>query len=380
MESEIKILNAEKKERSIQIEWSDGNTSDYNFLWLRDNCPSEIHPTARERTFNLLTVSESIHPKSFTISEDNSLSIKWSEGDHSSNYSYEWLRKNCYTLKNLAPYKTPYQLWDQSIQNNIEKIQIDCDEIMSGDEGATKYLEQLHYYGISLVQNAPTSKKSAEDVLKKISHFRETFFETPFEVINIPNPNNSAYTALGLRNHLDLPYFEIPPGYQFLHCLLNEADGGESVALDGFKVASFMQKEFPEYFKILTETHVKFCNRDYTQNTTRIHYSPLITLTKDNDFNIIRFSIAYMSIMDCTPDKMDLFYKAYRKFAELLHDKRFKINFKLKAGDIFSFNNLRVLHGRTEFDPNSGERHLQGYYIDRDEIIGRLNFLKKVES
>ena len=380
MESKIKILNAEKKERSIQIEWSDGNTSDYNFLWLRDNCPSEIHPTARERTFNLLTVSENIHPKSFFISEDNSLSIKWSEGDHSSNYSYEWLRKNCYTLKNSAPYKTPYQLWDQSIQNSIEKIQIECDEIMSGDEGVTKYLEQLHYYGISLVQNAPTSRKSAEDVLKKISHFRETFFETPFEVINIPNPNNSAYTALGLRNHLDLPYFEIPPGYQFLHCLVNEADGGESVALDGFKVASFMQKEFPEYFKILTKTHVKFCNRDYTQNTTRIHYSPLITLTKDNDFNIIRFSIAYMSIMDCAPDKMDLFYKAYRKFAELLHDKRFTINFKLKAGDIFSFNNLRVLHGRTEFDPNSGERHLQGYYIDRDEIIGRLNFLKKVES
>ena len=380
MESKIKILNAEKKERSIQIEWSDGNTSDYNFLWLRDNCPSEIHPTARERTFNLLTVSESIHPKSFTISEDNSLSIKWSEGDHSSNYSYEWLRKNCYTLKNSAPYKTPYQLWDQSIQNSIEKIQIECDEIMSGDEGVTKYLEQLHYYGISLVQNAPTSRKSAEDVLKKISHFRETFFETPFEVINIPNPNNSAYTALGLRNHLDLPYFEIPPGYQFLHCLVNEADGGESVALDGFKVASFMQKEFPEYFKILTKTHVKFCNRDYTQNTTRIHYSPLITLTKDNDFNIIRFSVAYMSIMDCTPDKMDLFYKAYRKFAELLHDKRFTINFKLKAGDIFSFNNLRILHGRTEFDPNSGERHLQGYYIDRDEIIGRLNFLKKVDS
>jgi gamma-butyrobetaine dioxygenase len=380
MESEIKILNAEKKVSSIEIKWSDGNTSNYNFLWLRDNCPSEIHPTARERTFNLLTVSESIHPESFTISEDNSLSIKWSEGDHSSNYSNEWLRKNCYTLKNSAPYKTPYQLWDQSIQNSIEKIQINCDEIMNSDEGVTRYLEQLHYYGISLVQDAPTSKKSAEDVLKKISHFRETFFETPFEVINIPNPNNSAYTALGLRNHLDLPYFEIPPGYQFLHCLVNEADGGESVALDGFKVASFMQKEFPEYFKILTETHVKFCNRDYTQNTTRIHYSPLITLTKDNDFNIIRFSVAYMSIMDCSPDKMDLFYKAYRKFAELLHDKRFTINFRLKAGDIFSFNNLRVLHGRTEFDPNSGERHLQGYYIDRDEIIGRLNFLKKIEN
>ena len=379
MTSEIKILNAEKKDRSIKIEWSDGNISDFNFLWLRDNCPSEIHPTARERTFNLLTVSENIYPESFNISDDNGLSIKWSEGDHCSNYTNEWLRKNCYTLKNLSPYKTPYYLWDQSIKNDLEKIRIDCDEIMSGDEGVTKYLEQLHYYGISLVRNAPTSKKSAVEVLKKISHFRETFFETPFEVINIPNPNNSAYTALGLRNHLDLPYFEIPPGYQFLHCLVNEADGGESVALDGFKVASFMQKEFPEYFKVLTETHVKFCNRDYTQNTNRILHSPLITLTKDNDFNIIRFSVAYMSIMDCTPDKMDLFYKAYRKFAELLHDSRFTINFRLKAGDIFSFNNLRVLHGRTEFDPNSGNRHLQGYYIERDEIIGRLNYFNNIK-
>jgi gamma-butyrobetaine dioxygenase len=54
----------------------------------------------------------------------------------------------------------------------------------------------------------------------------------------------------------------------------------------------------------------------------------------------------------------------------------FTVRFRLKAGDIFSFNNLRLLHGRTEFDPNSGNRHLQGYYMDRDEIRGRLSFLE----
>jgi gamma-butyrobetaine dioxygenase len=52
----------------------------------------------------------------------------------------------------------------------------------------------------------------------------------------------------------------------------------------------------------------------------------------------------------------------------------------MEPGDIFSFNNRRVLHGRTAFDPNSGHRHLQGYYMDRDEIIGRLNYLKKSKS
>ena len=74
---------------------------------------------------------------------------------------------------------------------------------------------------------------------------------------------------------------------------------------------------------------------------------------------------------------MDKFYRAYRKFAELIHSDQFNVHFRLEPGDIFGFNNRRVLHGRTEFDPNSGRRHLQGYYIDRAEIIGRLNFFKK---
>ena len=237
--------------------------------------------------------------------------------------------------------------------------------------------EWVRHDQFSLVENAPVEKNSGAAVIERISHFRETFFETPFEVINIPNPNNSAYTSLGLRNHLDLPYYEIPPGYQFLHCLVNDATGGDSTAIDGFKVAEHMKKEFPEFFDVLTGVPVKFVNRDYTQNTTRILHAPLILLDKDNDFNLIRFSIAYMSIMDCAPNKMDLFYRAYRKFAELLHDDYFTVKFRLKAGDIFSFNNLRLLHGRTEFDPNSGHRHLQGYYMDRDEIKGRLNYLEQ---
>ena len=66
-----------------------------------------------------------------------------------------------------------------------------------------------------------------------------------------------------------------------------------------------------------------------------------------------------MAALDIEPKKMSKFYKAYRKFASLVHDKKFSVNFKLKPGDIFCFNNRRVLHGRKEYDPNSGHRHLQ---------------------
>ena len=65
---------------------------------------------------------------------------------------------------------------------------------------------------------------------------------------------------------------------------------------------------------------------------------------------------------------MDLFYRARRRFAELLNDEGNMSHFRLEEGEIWIFNNLRVLHGREEFNPGEGRRHLQGCYIDVDGI------------
>ena len=379
MNSLVSIKKITRNNKSLKIDWKDGKKSTFHFMWLRDNCPSGIHPTARQRIFNFLSVSENIHPIKYSILNDKKLKIIWSEQNHISIYDLEWLRRNCYTIKNIKKYKSPYILWRKNLKNDLKKITINYDEVISSNEGLTKWLELLHTYGFSIVKKAPTKKNSAFKILKRISHTRETFFGTPFEVINIPNPNNTAYTSSGLRNHTDLPYYEYSPGYQFLHCLINKAKGGLSSAVDGFCVANYLKKYEPEVFKILSNTHVKFKDNDYTQKTIRIFHSPLITLNKDKDFNDIRFSIATMAAMDCKPKIMKKFYSAYRRFASLLHSERFTINFRLQPGDIFSFNNRRILHGRTEFNPNSGHRHLQGYYIDRDDILGRLNYLKKIE-
>ena len=379
MKQSISIKSVSKKKSTLEVDWSDGEKSNFHFLWLRDNCPDGMHPDARHRIFNFLTVSENIYPKSYSITNNGKLEINWSEGNHTSVFDPLWLRNHCYTINSKKKYKSPYILWDNGLDNNFDKVSVEYNKVMNNDDELIKWLEQLNYYGFSLLRGAPTEKKSAVKILNRISHLRETFFGTPFDVINIPKPNNTAYTDGSLRNHTDLPYYEYAPGYQFLHCLVNDARGGLSSVVDGFKVADYLRKNDSETFKILKTIYVKFKDNDYTQNTIRIFHSPLITLTKDNDFNDIRFSIATMGAMDCSSKDMLKFYKAYRKFASLMHDDIYVVKFKLQAGDIFSFNNRRVLHGRTEFDSNSGHRHLQGYYMDRDEILSRLNFLKKVE-
>ena len=374
-----KIIKISNNSSAIQIEWADGQKSIFHYLWLRDNCPKDIHPTARERLFNLVNVSEDIRPESYEIKKSGELEIKWNEGEHTSIFETNWLRNNCYTIKSKKEYISPYKLWDKSLINNLSEISIQCEEIMNSKKKLINWLEILINYGISIIKDGPTKKESGLEVLNRISHVRETFFGTPFEVINIPNPNNTAYTARGLENHTDLPYFEIPPGYQFLHCLINDADGGMSSTIDGFKVADYLRKNELETFEILKKIEVKFINNDYTQKTIRVVNYPLISLTKEGDYKEIRFNISQTGTIECDPNQMEKFYKAYRRFAELLHSKDFCVNFKLAKGDIFSFDNRRVVHGRTEYNPNSGHRHLQGYYMDRDEIQSRLNYLKEIK-
>jgi gamma-butyrobetaine dioxygenase len=371
------ISKIEKNSNYLKVVWDDGEESKFNYLWLRDNCPTAHDKDSRHRMFNILNVSPDINPKNYNLDENGSLEIEWSEGDHKSSYDPKWLRENCYTIKNKEKYISPYKLWDSSLQNNLGSIEIDYEEILNSEEGLVKWLELLHHTGIAIVKNAPIEKDSAFKVLNRISHTRETFFKTPFEVINIPKPNNSAYTSHALRNHMDLPWFENPPGYQFLHCLINSAKGGNSSAVDAFAVADYLRKNEEDIFDVLVNTPLKFRDKDYTQEAVRSFYGPAISLTKDGDYNDVRYSIATLDALDCHPDKMDAIYKALHRFGNLLHDQKYQINFRLEPGDIFSFNNRRLLHGRTEFDPNSGHRHLQGYYMDRDEIIGRLSYLKK---
>ena len=371
----ISILKAVANGSSLDVFWNDGEKSNFNYLWLRDNCPTAHDKDSRHRMFNILKVSLDIKAKEFKINDNGELVIKWSEGNHTSCYNPKWLRENCYTLKNKQKYKSPYQLWNSSLENDLKSISVEHDEILSSDQGLIKWLEILHHKGIAIVKNAPIEKDSAFPVLNRISHTRETFFKTPFEVINVPKPNNSAYSAHALQNHMDLPWFETPPGYQFLHCLINSAEGGDSSAVDGFAVADYLKKKEKEIFETLISIPLKFRDKDYTQESIRGFHAPAISLTKDKDYNDIRFSVATMDALDCHPDVMDKVYKAHHKFGNLLHDDKFQIKFRLNPGDIFSFNNRRVLHGRTAFNPNSGHRHLQGYYIDRDEILGRLNYL-----
>jgi len=378
MQDKYKIVKIKNKTKYLEIHWADNHLSKFHFLWLRDNCPTAFHKDTRMRNFNILSVTNKIKPVDLKFNNKN-LNISWSENNHNSVYRLKWIRDNCYTQKNLNSLKSEYKLWNSQLAKKIKLVVFDYKKIIADKKELKKWLQAIYSFGITIVENAPTKNKSAFKILDKIGKYRETFFGTPFEVINIPKPNNQAYTADALPNHTDLPYYEYVPGFQFLHCLKNDAEGGSSTAVDGFAVADYLRNKELKKFKLLSENEVIFKDNDYTQKNIRIQKSPIIKIKKNKGYDEIRINLGAMGTLDLSPKIMYNFYDAYTFFYKQLHSKKFQIEFKLKAGDIFCFDNRRILHGRKKFNANSGNRHLQGYYIEREEIISKLNYLNGVK-
>ena len=94
------ISKISKNSTYLQIIWNDGEESKFNYMWLRDNCPTAHDKDSRHRMFNILEVSKDINPKKYSLNDDGKLEIEWSEGEHTSYYDPKWLRENCYKIKN----------------------------------------------------------------------------------------------------------------------------------------------------------------------------------------------------------------------------------------------------------------------------------------
>ena len=71
------------------------------------------------------------------------------------------------------------------------------------------------------------------------------------------------------------------------------------------------------------------------------------------------------------------FYRAYRRFAALLHEPRFQLRLRLADGELVVFDNQRTLHGRTAFTSAKHPRHLQGCYLTRDSVYSQTALLRR---
>ena len=233
----------------------------------------------------------------------------------------------------------------------------------------------FYKYGFVIFKNVPTKKNFLIKFANSIGSVRRTNFGEFFNVRSKPNPNDLAYTSLALAPHTDNPYRNPVPCIQILHCIENEVDGGLSTLVDGYTVTEKLKSEFPNYYKILTEIKVRFQFVD--KNVVLEDFSEMIKLDENKNFKQVRFSPRLDFVPLMNKKKLEIFYNARNKISQLYNSNKYRIQFKLLPGELLMMDNYRLLHGRTSYDPNQGNRFLQGCYIDYDSTEGKLKHLKR---
>ena len=339
-------------------------------FWLRERVNSEnfLDQKTQQRLFDPTMLKNSSEISNVNIS-DKFLEVSFKDGAYAKlvieNILKEFEKDNELYFINKISWKSDFQ------NNNIYKFNKNFFE----EKIMYESLLDFYKYGFVIFENVPTQDNFIVNFANSIGSIRRTNFGEFFNVKSKPNPNDLAYTSLPLAPHTDNPYRKPVPCIQLLHCIENEVDGGLSTLVDGLAVTEELKKEHPSFFQILTEIKVRFQFVD--DNVVLEDWAEMIQLDENKRLKQVRFSprLDFVPLMD--KEKLELYYAARNKISEMYNSEKFRIEFKLKPGDLLMMDNYRLLHGRTEYNANEGNRFLQGCYIDYDSTEGKLKHLKR---
>jgi len=344
----------------LVLERADGTQERLHPLWLRERCrdaasidlrtqqrlsdPSDFDPNLT------LTVVSQPSPGTFQLS--------FSDG-HQATFSAADILEEAALAANSHDCPAP-RLWDGALAE-LPRARWRADP---GDAELASWLEAFLTLGFVIFEGVPAEPGMVLKVGTRFGFVRETNFGALFDVRSTPDASDLAYTSLALDPHTDNPYRTPVPGIQLLHCLVNETRGGLSTLVDGFAVAQALRAHEPEAFHILSSTPVRF--RYIDTDTELTASAPPIELDVTGELKAIHFSPRLDFVPLFPRERLEAYYHARRLFDHRLRAADFEIRFLLKDGDLVMFDNCRLLHGRTGFDPAEGLRHLQGCYIDID--------------
>ncbi|CAH0232136.1 Gamma-butyrobetaine dioxygenase [Pseudomonas koreensis] len=359
----------------VVIEWADGRVSPFHHVWLRDNCPCDqcVYSVTREQVFESVDAAEDLQALATRIDSDGCLRIDWQDG-HLSRFDPGWLRAHAYDDESRAERlagKPQPRLWHSDLQLPV----FDYIALMNDNAALLQWLLAVRDIGLTQVRGVPTEPGSLKLIAQRISFIRESNFGVLFNVQSKADADSNAYTAFNLPLHTDLPTRELQPGLQFLHCLVNDAEGGESIFVDGFAIADALRQEEPQLFEALSEIPVEFRNKDRHSDYRCL--APIIAVDALGRVAEIRMANFLRGAFDTSVAQMPLLYRAYRRFIAMTREPRFRLMQRLKPGELWCFDNRRTLHARNAFDPATGARHFQGCYVDRDELLSRILVLQR---
>jgi len=356
--------------RAVSVEWSTGERTSFNVLWLRDNCPSGGEKRSAFRTFSVADLDPELRIIDAQAADDD-LVVTFSDG-HRSRFETDWLADHRIRSGGSAP-----ATW----RSDASLAVIDAPSL-ADDRGRYLLLEAVAVDGAVLVTGVPTTTEGTSVLASKLGHVRETDFGRFFDIVSEPDVWTMSQSTSAMDPHTDDPYRYTPSGISVLHCIeASPTGGGRSTLVDGFAVADSIRAADPAAFDLLCSVAVPWVRHrtDSVAQGDAVHliaHAPVIAVDRDGAVCGVRFHERSMGTLDIAPDLVDAYYRALIEFTVRIRSSHFQLEHGLRTGEAIVFDNQRVLHGRTAFDGDPGRRHLRLCTVDRDQVHSSLRLLR----
>jgi alpha-ketoglutarate-dependent taurine dioxygenase len=359
----------------LTIEWSDGAVAEFAGVWLRDNLSENRDPHSGQRLVDIADLPARPLIRSASVA-GNAVRIEWESETTSATFAVAWLAAQTAGDAGERPERIATTwLHGAAMHAARDFAWVSLEELRSDSAAKLRWLTRLLQTGVAFLSAVPSTESAILDAMASIGRVCETNYGLVFDVRSVPLPENLAYSDLGLGLHTDNPYRDPVPGFQALHMLLAAPDGGESVFADGFALSNQLRTLDPQAFDILTRTPVPFHYR--SKDAELYAERPLIQLSARGEVDAVHYNNRSIAPLRIEPRAAADFYRAYRRFAELLREPGHQLKFALRDGDLVLFDNQRILHGRSAFSSTGHARHLRGCYLTRDSLYSETALLRR---
>jgi alpha-ketoglutarate-dependent taurine dioxygenase len=344
-------------------------------VWLRDNRAQDRDAHSGQRLVDILDVPEAPRIRR-AEADDGGVRIDWEGENQPATFSFQWLAAHASQRAPRRPELT-VRTWleGSTLDARRDFAWAAVGTLAANAATRLEWLTRLVQDGLAFMENVPAEEDAILQLMPLVGRVLETNYGLTFDVRSVPQPENLAYSDLGLGLHTDNPYREPVPGFQALHALLPSNEGGESLFADGFALAQHLRATAPEAFAELTATPVPFLYR--SSNAELYAERPLIQLSASGAITAVHYNNRSIAPLGIPAGQTRRFYAAYRRFATLIRAPRFQLRTSLGAGQLVVFDNQRVLHGRTAFSSARLPRHLRGCYLSRDSVYSETALLRR---
>lgn len=356
----------------LTIEWADGSVSEFDSLWLRDNRAEDRDANSGQRLIDIVDLPERPRIRSAS-SRNGSVQVMWEGESPVGEFTLAWLAAHAHG----GARPPPVRRWLEGAALDAERdfAWASASELRANPTTRLQWLTRLLQEGLAFMREVPTTEDALLEVIPLVGQVLETNYGRTFDVRSVPQPENLAYSDLGLGLHTDNPYRDPVPGFQALHALLPSSEGGESLLADGFALAEQLRATAPDAFAQLVSTPVPFHFR--SDDADLYAERPLIQLSARGEVSAVHYNSRSIAPLMVSARQAPIFYDAYRRFAALMRDARFQLRTRLGSGTLVVFDNQRILHGRTAFSSARFARHLRGCYLTRDSVYSTTALLRR---